>query len=128
MGAYEYVPPGLPARLYVLSGGRQSAKVSTDFALPLTVRVFDDLGSPVKDVAVSFVAPDTGTSGLFLSNGTNTTGSLSDADGLATSGTFRANSVSGSYVVTATTGTVPAVEFRLNNMTSTYLPLSERVP
>lgn len=84
-----------PATLIPSGGAAQSTAINTAFAAPLTVRVIDANGQPVKGATVNFGAPASGASAT-LSAGS----AVSGPDGLAST-TARANGQAGSYAVTA---------------------------
>ena len=89
--------PGAPAKITVIGGSPQSAKISTPFANALQVQVLDAGSNPVPGATVTFAAPGSGASAT-LSSTTATT----DANGKA-SVTATANATAGGpYTVTAT--------------------------
>lgn len=89
----------------------QSAKVNTQFALPLAVVVTDADNNPVPGVVVTFVAPAAAL-GATLASTTATT----DANGIATVEATAA-SAAGTYAVTATAaGSELAATFQLANL------------
>ena len=49
---------GAPARLALVGGDRQSARVSAEFALPLEVRLTDDLGNAIVGATIAFAVSD----------------------------------------------------------------------
>ena len=103
--------PGAPAKITVIGGSPQSAKISTPFANALQVQVLDAGNNPVPGATVTFAAPGSGAS-TTLSSTTATT----DANGKA-SVTATANATAGGpYTVTATVaGVSGAANFALTN-------------
>jgi 5-hydroxyisourate hydrolase-like protein (transthyretin family) len=116
IGAYEYTVPGAPASIVAINGTPQRTPPFSTFSTPLGVVVFDDVGTPVQNVTVSFSAPSSGVSGTFLDTGTATTASVTDRDGLAAAPAFTANGLEGSYSVTATVaGVATPARFQLTH-------------
>lgn len=97
-----------PTNLTPSGGSAQSTAINTSFSTPLTVRVSDANGQPVRGAVVNFSAPASGASAT-LSAST----AVSAQDGTATV-TARANAQAGSFAVTAS---VPGVQasFALTN-------------
>ncbi len=106
-----------PPSAIVIGGsgsGTQSTTVNTPFPTPLVVRVEDDHGNPVPDVAVSFAPPASGASATLSATGA-TTGANGEAQVQAT-----ANTVAGHYLVSAAVAGVPgAFDFDLTNTAGT---------
>lgn len=102
IGAYEFAAPGSPASIVAIDGTPQRTPPFATFDTPLRVIVFDNAGTPVDNVTVTFSAPASGASGTFLDSGTNTTTAVTNLDGTATAADFTANGELGSYTVTAT--------------------------
>src|SRR5215472_12856315 len=107
---------GPPVSIVVTTGNPQSAVISTPFAAPLAVTVFDSYSNPVSGVAVSFGAPTTGASGIFA-NGMTAETDTTDSNGIATSTVFTANATKGGpYLVTASAAGLPSpADFTLTN-------------
>ena len=97
-----------PAVLTAGAGTPQSTAVNTGFVTPLTVRVSDADGLPVRGVEVSFAAPASGAGATFAQ-----ASAVTGADGLA-SVAARANGSAGSYVVTASAHGIQT-QFALTN-------------
>jgi hypothetical protein len=92
----------------------QTAPVGRAFPNALAVTVKDASGNPVPGVSVTFTAPSSGVSGLFI-NGAATITVPTTPWGVA-SAVFGANSTLGNYNVTATaTGLTAVVNFALTN-------------
>jgi hypothetical protein len=127
MGAYEYTVPGPADRIAVHDGAVQTALLSATFTIPLQIVVFDNIGSPVENVSVTFMAPSSGASGVFSDTGTFTTTAVTDSSGIATATAFRSNRIPGRYNVSATANgvTSPAI-FTLSNVTQVFLPIITR--
>ena len=107
---------GSAAAITVSSGSPQSTPINTVFPAPLVAKVADLGGNPVSGAAVTFTAPASGASGVFV-NGTGTETDTTDANGLATSSTFTANGVAGANTVSATVaGVTGAANFNLTNV------------
>jgi uncharacterized repeat protein (TIGR01451 family) len=101
---------GPPAQVVVVSGGTQSATVSTAFGLPLVVRVTDAFGSLLSGVTVSFAAPSSAATAT-LSPAAATTNASGQASVSAT-----ANAIVGPYTVAASVaGTITSASFMLTN-------------
>jgi len=107
---------GPPVSIVATTGNPQSAVISTPFAAPLAVTVFDSYSNPVSGVAVSFGAPTTGASGIFA-NGMTAETDTTDSNGIATSTVFTANATKGGpYLVTASAAGLPSpADFTLTN-------------
>jgi hypothetical protein len=107
---------GPPATITATSGTSQGAALGGVFAAPLVATVVDGDSNPVSGVPVTFIAPASGASGTFASNGTARETDTTNASGVATSSAFTANAAVGSYVVTAAvTGISTAAAFSLAN-------------
>lgn len=63
---YEYVQPGAPTAVTIVSGNAQTAATSTLLAKPLVVKVTDKYGNAVPGVSVTFA--DGGAGGSFSAN------------------------------------------------------------
>ena len=101
------VGQSIPASVTAVSGGGQSAAISTAFASPLVVTVKDAGSNPVSGVTVTFTGPGSGA-------GIATTTAVTNASGVA-SATVTANAtVGGPYTVTATAGST-STTFSLTN-------------
>ncbi|NIM94739.1 MAG: DUF11 domain-containing protein [Anaerolineales bacterium] len=117
IGSYEYIPPGSPDSLEILSGTPQRVAPGNPFADPFELVVIDVVGSPVPGESVHFQAPTTGASGTFADSGNPDTTAVTDDVGVATSSAFTANDVLGSYTVEASVVGVPeSVYFELTNV------------
>lgn len=111
---------GPPVALQVNSGNNQSTMVTTDFAVPLTVKVVDQQGEPVPGIKVQFAPPVGGASATFP-DATTSFVAISDSTGIATSAILTANSTPGKFLVLAkgNSGTVlPDASFSLANTTA----------
>jgi hypothetical protein len=117
IGAYEYTIPGSPDSISANGGEQQYAGPFAAFPELLESVVLDNIGSPMgTGLTVTFIAPQSGASGVFLDTGTFTTTAATDESGIATAATFIANGQMGSYTVTATVGGVPTLaNFMLTN-------------
>lgn len=102
IGAYEFAAAGSPASVVAIDGTPQRTPPFATFDTPFRVSVFDNVGTPVDNVTVTFSAPASGVSGTFFDSGTNTTTAVTNRDGIATATNFTANGELGSYTVTAT--------------------------
>ncbi len=105
----------------IQSGDAQSAPVSSNYALPLSVIVRQVNGTPLGNVAVTFTAPSTGASVSF--GGMTSINVNTNAVGVAIAPTALANALSGSFVVTANVVDAGSVNFNLNN-TALAVPAS----
>ncbi len=107
-----------PSTITFLSGGNQSATVSTNFAAPLRAVVRDAFENPVSNVSVTFAAPSGSVPSANFAGNTTAT----NASGVAQI-TPTANGRPGTYSVTATVfgGAAPAV-FSLRNTPSATAP------
>lgn len=106
--------------LAVLDGNRQSARVGSLFAKPLSVRVVDSQNRPQAGVAVRFEVPTTGASAQFETPGVGNSRAeevTTDANGVAVSPVLRATATVGTFQarVTLTASQVAPVLFDLTN-------------
>lgn len=119
IGAYEYTPvEGSPSWLYAVDDTTpQSANVLSPFPSPLRAAVLDNQYSQIiSPVAVSFAAPESGSSGIFKSTGARTSVVTTDSSGVATA-EIEADKLSGSYSVIATvSGASSQAKFDLRNL------------
>src|SRR5690625_1001263 len=76
------------------TGDGQTARVGTDYGLPLVAQVTDRFGNPLEGIDVSFA--DSG-AGVTLANTSGNT----DADGLVDTGTVTASTTAGAVTVSA---------------------------
>ena len=107
------VSSSTPASITATGGTPQSTTINKAFAVPLVATVKDAGNNPVSGVVVTFAAPTTGASGMFV-GGVNT--ATTNGSGVATSALFTANATPGSYIVTAAvTGVVTPANFSLTN-------------
>jgi hypothetical protein len=97
------VVPNAPKTLSVISGDKQTTKVSTAFPAPLVVRLTDAFGNVVPGVQIIYRAPVGGASATFPGGG-NEARITTDATGTAST-SVSANSIAGSYAVTVEAGT-----------------------
>ena len=115
-----------PNELVVAAGSPQTAQLGTQFQTNLQVQLANTNGCPVTGQlggnAVEFVAPSSGASGTFASNGSNIAVVGTDAQGLATAPPFTANFTTGSYRVAAQSGDGAANLYLTN--TASGLPTS----
>ena len=116
---------GIPATITPLSPAIQSAKVNSDYAHELSVRVLDAGGNPVSGVTVSFTLGSASaggsaggsSAGASFAGGSAQTIATTDSDGIAASPQFTANGTIGSFTATATVTNVPEpASFRLENL------------
>jgi hypothetical protein len=109
--ALQYTVPGSSASIVAIDGTLQRTPPFATFGTPLRVVVFDNVGTPVDNVTVTFSAPASGVTGTFFDSGTYATTAITNRDGIATAATFTANGLEGSYTVTATVAGVatPAI-------------------
>jgi hypothetical protein len=91
--------PGAAATVVAVSGGGQSATVTTAFANPLVVFVTDAFGNPKPGVTVTFAGPAAGAGVTFPGGATPTTGATGKAAVAVT-----ADAKAGSYTVTGSVG------------------------
>ncbi len=114
---------GVANAVKVTSGNDQSAKVATQFALPLTVTLADAYGDPVPDETVDFTVGTTdGASATFVGGGAIAT-AQTDESGVATSPALVAGSTVGSYTVTVSvSGVSSSASFTLKNLSSAPTP------
>ena len=89
----------------------QTTTVNTSFTNPLVFTAQDQYGNPVAGTALTFSAPTSGASGIFMNN----TVLQTDAQGQVQM-TFRANSQVGSYNVVATAGNSVSGSVNLTNI------------
>ena len=115
IGAYEYAAPGSVTSLGIVSGNNQHVAPSIALFQPLKVAALDSQGSPVPNVSITFVAPDSGASGVFADTGMRTSTAITNLNGIATSSTFTANANLGAYTVTASASGAGSVNFSLQN-------------
>jgi hypothetical protein len=108
------VDTSVPTQVQLLAGNNQSTNVSTLFAQPLSVTVYNGLGGVVPGVSVTFTSPASGASCTFPTLFAATT-AVTNAQGVATSPRPLANAVGGSYTVTATVPGATGAQFRLTN-------------
>jgi hypothetical protein len=110
---------GVASVLTATSGNDQSAKVGTQFGLPLTVTLFDAYGDPVPDETVDFtVITTSGASATFVGGGSSAS-AQTDESGVATTPLLMAGSSVGSYTVTASaSGVSSTATFTLKNVSS----------
>ena len=108
---------GVASGLKASAGNDQSAKVGTQFALPLSVTLSDAYGDPVPDETVSFTVGTTdGASATFAGGGSSTTAQTNEA-GVATSPDLLAGSTVGAYTVTVSVaGLSASATFSLKNL------------
>ncbi len=93
----------------------QSAVVNATFANSPAVTVRDASNNPVPNVNVTFTAPASGASGVFISNGLTSITVATGVTGIAVA-PFRANvTVGGPYTVTASATGLTTVNFSLTN-------------
>ncbi len=111
--------PGSPSVVLSSAGTPQSTTVNTAFAASLQATVRDGLGNPVAGITVSFVAPASGASGIFV-GGNATYSAQTNASGVLTTPQFKANTTAGSYSVTASVAGVPTpATYSLSNVPGT---------
>ncbi len=111
---------GAAAKLVLISGSGQTAKILTAFASPLTVEAFDAFGNPAAGTSVTFTAATTGASGTFAGAATATVATA--LAGTASSPQLTANAFAGGFTAQATaTGVATPVAFSLSN-TSVAVP------
>ncbi len=108
------------ARSIIATGGTlQSVVVNTAFPSSLQATVKDAGNNPVSGVQVTFTAPGSGASGIFVVSGIPVGTALTattNSSGIATAAVFTANGTAGSYSVTASTpGVTTPATFALTN-------------
>ena len=106
--------PDAPATMNLISGTPQTAQVNTVFGAPFVVQLLDAYGNVTPGINVTFTAPASGVSGIFLSSGGASEIVATDGSGTATSGSFQSNTAVGSYSVTASVGAL-SQNFSLTN-------------
>ena len=109
----QLVIAGEPASIVLIAGNAQSTTVDSDFATVIEVEVRDPDGYPVPNVAVQFLAPDSGASASFtlpippasgtVAGGANPFDAITGTDGRARV-MARANTVAGNYSVSLSAG------------------------
>ncbi len=110
---------GAPAAVTAVSGGGQSTLVNTAFSNPLVVVLMDSFGNPVPNATITFTAPASGASAIFV-GATNSVTVQTNASGIATSPGLAANGTAGGpySVIASTPGATPA-SFALTNLAAT---------
>lgn len=116
IGSYEYVTPNSVAGVYLVSGDEQNREINYSYLNPLIVVALDNVGSPVPGVEVTFTAPSSGASGIFVNTNTNQTTIVTDGGGTANSQVFTANNNLGQYIVLASVSGFSPIEFHLENI------------
>jgi hypothetical protein len=118
---------GVPATIAPNSPPRQSAIVSTSYALPLQAQVLDAGGAPVVGATVTFTlgsggggggnGAGAGNPGASFTGGQSQATALTDNSGIATSPTLTANTVAGKFTAAAATaGIAEPASFQLDNL------------
>ncbi len=99
--------PTKPAVLSIGDGNNQAAKVQTDFAISLSVAVFNGSNQPIPNANVTFTVI-AGPSGVGATFGpVNETATVAtSATGLATAPTLHANAADGVFTVKVSIGTL----------------------
>ena len=106
---------GIPATVAPLSPLRQSAKVNSDYAQDLSVRVLDASGAPVPGATVTFTLGTTtagagaggaSSAGASFAAGSAEATATTDSDGIAVSPQIIANATIGDFAATATVANV----------------------
>jgi hypothetical protein len=115
LGAYEYIVPGQPHSLLLLSGDNQRIPMGFASQHPLSVAVIDGQGTPVSGVEVIFTTPTDGASAEFESTNSNITVISTNVHGIAQTSNLIANNLSGTYTVSASVIGVEPVVFHLEN-------------
>ena len=106
---------GQPAAVAVVSGSNQTVTTNTQFPTPLTAKVTDACGNPLRAVQVFFAAPASG-AGARFTNGTAIETATTDSAGIAVSSALTSNGTQGAYVVTAAVdGVAQKANFNLAN-------------
>jgi len=115
----ETITPGPGQHLVAgLNATPQQTTVGKDFGVRLSVTALDGLGSPVRNLAITFTAPGTGPSGTFR-NGLAVDHEVTNNAGVATATVLTADVTSGNFAVVATaSGAVTGVSFTLTNLPS----------
>ncbi|HTW05879.1 MAG TPA: hypothetical protein VME46_00095, partial [Acidimicrobiales bacterium] len=107
---------GVANAVKISSGNDQSAKVGTQFGLPLTVELTDAYGDPVPDETVGFTVVTTSGAGATFVGGGSSATAQTDESGVATSPLLTAGTTVGSYTVTVSvTGVSSSATFTLKN-------------
>jgi protocatechuate 3,4-dioxygenase beta subunit len=116
---------GIPATITPQTRAIQSAKVNSDYARQLSVRVLDAGGSPVSGAMVTFTLGAAGggggsavsSAGASFDDGSAEATATTDSNGIATSPQFTANGTIGSFTATVTVANAPELaSFRLENL------------
>jgi len=116
IGAYEYKNAGTPVAVVAVRPEIRRVPIHTALISPLLVAIVDAFGSPVAGVPVDLVAPASGPSGSFVSNGLSSESLVTDFNGYVSSSTYTANDVWGDYQIIASSSIVAASsEFYLHN-------------
>ncbi|MBV6395151.1 MAG: hypothetical protein HFACDABA_00722 [Anaerolineales bacterium] len=117
IGAFELLPHGALASVWVVSGNDQHATPGQAYSLPLIVIALDADGNPMgAGLSVNFSAPISGASGAFTAPSSNSQSVLTDSSGIASSSIFTANTILGVFHVTATASTGAGATFELENI------------
>lgn len=120
---------GAPSTITANDGAYQSTPLDTAFPRNLSVTVDDASGGPVTDAEVSFVAPLSGASGVFSSNGTTSVLVETNASGVAVAPDVVANGIAGGYVIEAyVDGTALVASFALVNEATNPLTVGSVSP
>jgi len=101
------------AKIAVISGNKQRARVGTYFSCRLRVRVVTAAGRPAEGVEVKFAAPSTGARATF--GGRTTVTVRTDSRGYATSPRLKAGKTAGTYPVKVTADGFGTAAFKLTN-------------
>ena len=101
------------AKIAVISGNKQRARVGTYFSCRLRVRVVTAAGRPAEGVEVKFAAPSTGARATF--GGRTTVTVRTDSRGYATSPRLKAGKTAGTYPVKVTAHGFGTAAFKLTN-------------
>jgi Zn-dependent metalloprotease len=108
--------PSEPSSISIVSGSNQSAPLQSQFSQPLKAKVQNYLQEPLSGKLVTFTAPASGATGVFLDTNSNSTTAITDANGVVISSTLSANNTAGGYLVHATvSGLASSASFVLNN-------------
>jgi Bacterial Ig-like domain (group 1) len=98
-----------PDHMTITGGNSQTTQVSTAFASPLQVTVYDGSNNPKSGVVVKFSAPTSGpAAGLSSSSATTNASGVAQVNATA-------NATAGSYSVVASAAGVAPVSFSLTN-------------
>ena len=91
-----------PPRIEIVEGDGAINNIRLHRAKEPVVRVVDSAGQPLPNVAVTFLLPETGASGMFAAGLTSLT-AMTDATGQAVGRGLRPNNLAGQFQIRVTT-------------------------